>query len=331
MKVLAVVPSLHDHNPGGVQAAGEIAWRALQEHTDARLFEVASTSRLAAVAAARKVKFESDVVLFWHLDLLKLAPFLRGSGRRVVFLHGIEAWRKRGKLTRMLLTDCEVLANSNHTVLRARASIPELQGRPTRVVPLGMGRPADTITGVAPVPAAVMIGRLDSGERYKGHHEVIAAWPHVRQRIPNAQLWIVGDGDLRAELETFSASIDMGDVVRFFGRISEAEKERLVNAARCLVLPSRGEGFGLVYLEAMRAARPCLVGTDAGREVINPPEAGLAVDPADTNAIADAVTRLLSGDDEWQRMSDAARRRYEANFTAAQFQKRLITALQEMA
>jgi phosphatidylinositol alpha-1,6-mannosyltransferase len=171
-----------------------------------------------------------------------------------------------------------------------------------------------------------MISRLDAGERYKGHHEVIAAWPRVQQQVPNAQLWIVGEGDLRAELELEAADQN----IRFFGRVSEDEKQRLLETARCLVLPSRGEGFGLVYLEAMRIGRPCLVGLDAGREVVDPPRAGLAADPNDTTALAQAMTRLLQGGADWEQMSLAARRRYAENFTAAHFQQRLLAALERL-
>ena len=93
-------------------------------------------------------------------------------------------------------------------------------------------------------------------------------------------------------------------------------------------MPSRGEGFGLVYLEAMRVGRPCLVSTlDAGREVVNPPEAGLAVDPDNREELADAICRLLGDGPEWQQWSKQARQRYEQNFTAKHFQDRLMTAL----
>ena len=330
MKVLAVMPSLHDENPGGVQVSGEMAWQALQKHTNAHLFEVSRGSRWATARSARRIKFESDVAIFWHLDLLKLAPLLPSARRRVVYLHGIEAWRRRGWLTRSLLRGTTIFANSDHTIARARACITELRDHEIRVVSLGVGPPTAQRVAPDPTPAAIMIGRLDGGERYKGHHEVIAAWPRVRAEIKDAQLWIVGDGDLRGELEDHAASNGVADAVRFFGRVSESEKTRLINAARCLVLPSRGEGFGLVYLEAMRAGRPCLVGVDAGREVVNPPEAGLSVDPANEKGLASAIARLMTDNAEWQRMSAAAQRRYDLHYTAWHFQQRLIAAVQDL-
>ncbi len=79
----------------------------------------------------------------------------------------------------------------------------------------------------------------------------------------------------------------MGRSISFLGRITEEEKQDRLDRCQCLAMPSRAEGFGLVYLEAMRMGRPCMVSTtDAAREVVNPPEAGLAVDPDDTEAVA---------------------------------------------
>ena len=77
--------------------------------------------------------------------------------------------------------------------------------------------------------------------------------------------------------------------------------------------------------------RPCLVSTlDAGREVVNPPEAGLAVDPENSVALSDAVVRLMTPGTEWDGWSVGARRRYEAGFTADAFQKRLLSALAQV-
>ena len=66
---------------------------------------------------------------------------------------------------------------------------------------------------------------------------------------------------------------------------------------------------------------------DAGREVVNPPEAGLAADVDKPGALADAVCRLLSAGPEWAAWSRRARERYEAHFTAKHFQARLADAL----
>jgi phosphatidylinositol alpha-1,6-mannosyltransferase len=135
---------------------------------------------------------------------------------------------------------------------------------------------------------------------------------------------------LRNELERLAAVRGLRDKVRFFGRVSEEEKQEMLIRSRCLALPSRAEGFGLVYLEAMRLGRPCLVSTiDAGREVVNPPEAGLATDLDQTENLVSDICELMQPGPRWDNWSANARRRYETAFTAKHFQERLISALHQ--
>ena len=350
MRFLGVFNDFHTPNPGGVQLSGALAWDAIRAQNsgfqakallaaleqpttniaDAQVQR--GTGRVGMAAAALRLRGDYDVALFWHLDLLKLAPLLRlgHECRRVLFLHGTEAWRRREGLTRRLLGRVDlVLANTAFTLQRARLINPELRGR-GYVLHLGVGVAlAGPTPEPDPVPAAVMISRLHAEERYKGHDEVIAAWPLVLKRIPDAQLWIVGEGSLQPALATAAEHHGVANQVRFFGRCSESEKEALLRRARCLLLPSSGEGFGLVYLEAMRLGRTCLVGTDGGREVVNPPEAGFSVTHRTPEEIADAVVRLLTLNEQWATRSAAARARYEREYTAAHFGERLVRALQE--
>ena len=321
-------PDLESANPGGVQVSAQLAWEMLQRETEARSLIV--RNRFDGITAARSARFRPDVLLFWHIDLLRLAPVMRTRARRVLFLHGIESWRPHRWLMRRLLKQTQLIANSHYTVQRATPFIPSAADPSTQVVHLGVGAPRATAQPHPTVRAALMIGRMDTGEGYKGHHEAIRAWPNVLQQIPGAQLWIAGDGSLRPELEALAEQLGLGNAVHFHGRVTEIEKQALLDAARCLVLPSRAEGFGLVYIEAMRAGRPCLVGVDAGREVVNPPEAGWSADPSDARALVHAICSLLSNDAQWHQQSRAARARYETQFTAPHFQRRLLEALKRI-
>ncbi|HET9440823.1 MAG TPA: glycosyltransferase family 4 protein [Longimicrobiales bacterium] len=330
MKILFITPPLHGDNDGGIQAAGRIAWDALRSRHDAQLLELPPKRRWDALHRARAQTFQADLLLFWHLDLLRLAPVLRSKGRRAVFLHGIEAWRRRGPLTTALVKNCAILANSQCTLTRARPYFRCANFQDAEVVHLGIGAPATTQPAPSGAPSAIMISRLDAQEQYKGHREVIDAWPDVLQRMPDAQLLIVGEGDLRPALEAQASGLNLLHSVRFLGRVSEGEKESLLHTARCLAMPSRAEGFGLVYLESMRVGRPCIVGADAGPEVVNPPQGGLAVDPDDRQQIAHALITLLTHDELWQQRSQAARQRYERGYTAAHFQARFLGTLERI-
>jgi phosphatidylinositol alpha-1,6-mannosyltransferase len=289
-----------------------------------------ASSRLQAVVQALRWNMEADLVLVWHLDLLKLRPFLRLRGATtVLFLHGIEAWRPLGRVNRLLARRVRLfLTNSDFTWRRCLEVNPFLAGARQTTMHLGVGAPLDHEPPAPAACAALMLSRLDSRENYKGHKELIDAWPLVLGQIPDAQLWIAGEGDLRSELERRVGALGLQRRVRFFGRVSESQKEELLGRARCLALPSRAEGFGLVYLEAMRLGRPCLVSTlDAGREVVNPPDAGLAADPDNPRDLAETIRRLLTPGQEWDAWSRQARARYEAGYTSRHFLDRLGSAL----
>ncbi|MDH3445645.1 MAG: glycosyltransferase family 4 protein [Deltaproteobacteria bacterium] len=290
-----------------------------------------AASPLAAVFAAIKWRRRANLVLVWHCGLLKLVPFFRNRNAKLaLFLHGIEAWRPQDWFTALLLRRVDLfLVNSEYAWQRFISFNPCLANSQHETVHLGIGMIVNgQIRPPTDPPAALMISRLQRSEDYKGHREMIYNWPMVLERIPEAELWIAGDGDLREDLEKVVRSRGLAGRIRFFGAVSEEQKQELLSRCRCLAMPSRGEGFGLVYLEAMRVARPCLVSTrDAGREVVAPPEAGLAADPADSRSLTDAICRLLSPGPEWERLSVGARHRYDNYFTASHFRDRLMSAL----
>jgi len=355
--VLGLFPSLRLWQTGGVERSGRIAWQGIVDRVggdEAQLFcyearkrresdEMEAdcemgryrrkivASKVGALALALRQRWRADTILVWHLHLLRLVPFLRlPAARVVVFLHGIEAWQRHDWLTRRLLRRVDLfLSNSAYTWRQFVSGRPSLAAVAHQVVHLGIGAAlAEESAPPGEAPVILMLGRLRRGEDYKGHREMITAWPRVLAQIPNAELWIAGHGDLQADLERMARALRLTQCVRFCGWVTDEQKADLLRRCWGFALPSRGEGFGLVYLEAMRVGRPCLVSTvDAGSEVVAPPEAGLSVNPRDPSAVADAICRLLTPGQEWRRWSRQTRRRYEQYFTAAHFQRRLLEAL----
>ena len=333
MRVLAILNQSDESARGGIQESAAIAMEGLRSRFDVVPFFVSAQTPLAwlrVILKSLRIRGKFDVCLIWHADFIRLLPFLRLSRRTrvVLFLHGTEVWRRRKASTRRLIGRCAaVFANSAYTIERTRTVNPEITERPTRVVALGTSTPLTGATIAPTESAAIIIARLDPGERYKGHEQLIDAWPRVIERIADAQLWIVGGGAWQRDLETLVERKQLRHRIRFFGRVDEGTKEMLISNSSCLVMPSTAEGFGLVYLEAMRQGRPCLTGVDAGQEVIAPPQAGLAVATRDPATLADAVVRLLHADSAWR---ESARARYETHYTAAHFQQRLCDAIAEL-
>ena len=355
--LLGLFPSFAE--PGGIQLSGQLAWEGLNNppsigaqngHSaiwhpylfsygsplaQTKLFDngdsVSATSKAGALISAMRIKWPVKVMLVWHLALLKLLPFFKNSEAKIaLFLHGIEAWKRHDWLTRKLLRRVDLfITNSDYTWERFISVNPEYQTRTHITVHLGLSSETDSPSVKPESPeAALMIGRLNANEDYKGHNEMIVVWRRVIEKIPSAQLWIVGDGDLKEKLQSLASKTGIEGNIVFWGWVSESKKVDLIRKSNFMALPSRGEGFGLVYLEAMKEGRPCLVSTfDAGREVVNPPEAGLAVDTSNSDEMADAICRLFDQGSEWSKWSEQAKSRYQNNFTAKQFQSRLISAL----
>jgi phosphatidylinositol alpha-1,6-mannosyltransferase len=178
-------------------------------------------------------------------------------------------------------------------------------------------------------PAVLIVGRMWAEERGKGHDQLIAAWPAVRAAIPDAVLWIVGDGDDRKRIMARARMLGVDDSVRFFGRLSDAELGSLYRRASLFAMPSRQEGFGLVYLEAMLNGLPCLGSTaDAAGQVIVDGKTGILVPYGDVDSIATGVKSILSKPEAAARMGENGRRHVLENFTYSQFRTSLLSALE---
>jgi phosphatidyl-myo-inositol dimannoside synthase len=164
---------------------------------------------------------------------------------------------------------------------------------------------------------------MSAVERYKGHDELIACWPGVLERVGGAQLVIAGRGDDVERLRKRAADAGVADRTLFTGFVSDATLRVLMRRAAVFAMPSRGEGFGLVYLQAMEAGLPCIGSTlDAAGDIILDGETGYLVDPADRGALTAALVRLLESPALRASLGSAGRRRYLGAFTYDRFVER---------
>jgi len=139
---------------------------------------------------------------------------------------------------------------------------------------------------------------------------------HALVQVPQAYLWIAGEGPSRGELETLAASLGLLGRVRFLGW--RADRGALYRAADLVVFPSRHEPFGTVSLEAWAYGRPLVASDAAGPAgLVRPESDALMVPRADPAALADAIRRLLADPALAARLAAAGRARYESDFTEA--------------
>jgi phosphatidyl-myo-inositol dimannoside synthase len=243
---------------------------------------------------------------------------------------GAEFFSRLGYAKRRVMRRASRLFSiSAHTTQLAARYTPGL--REATVVPL-CAEPPDPVISPAYRAAereatVLIVGNMHHGMMYKGHQQLIAAWPQVISVCPEAQLWIVGRGDGEPRLREQVARLPVAARIHFFGAVSEAELARLYRTARAFAMPSTGEGFGLVFVEAARYGLPCIAGKyDAAKEIVLHDQTGLLTEqhPHD---IALACIRLLKDDADADRLGEAGRLRYWNHFRFSHFRERLLSSM----
>jgi phosphatidylinositol alpha-1,6-mannosyltransferase len=295
----------------------------------------AGNQRALALAVWKRQAASRDAVcVFDLLGPARVQSYLPAPIRApyLIPLYGIEVWRPlEWDRRRALARATVVFAISAHTLERARPFAPDLNG--ATVVPLALEerRPEGAVD--ASVLARLgrgfflIVGRMDARERYKGHDQLLEAL----RGIPDARLVVAGEGDDRARLEAKAAGLGMSDRVAFTGFTSEATLAELYRRCAAFAMPSRGEGFGLVYLEAMRAGKPVLAArASAAEEIVVEGKTGLLVDPDDRDELRGALFRLLDHPGEAKRMGEAGFERWRRELGAGRFRERLTPLLERL-
>ncbi len=177
--------------------------------------------------------------------------------------------------------------------------------------------------------AVLIVGNVWKSKMYKGHQQLIAAWSEVVGSCAQAELWIAGGGDGQPELERQAAalSLPVARQIHFLGHINDGELQARYRRCRVFAMPSTGEGFGLVFVEAARYGVPGIGGKhDSVKEIVLDRQTGLLVEQS-PHDIALACIELLSNDALAARLGEAARQRYLSNFRYRHFRQRLLQAL----
>ena len=170
--------------------------------------------------------------------------------------------------------------------------------------------------------SVLIVGRMISSERYKGHDQLIEAWPLVKAQVPDAQLVIVGHGDDVNRIKTKALSTGFQDSVLFTGHVNDATLQAIYDRVAIFVMTSRSEGFGVVYLEAMQHGLPCIGSIhDAAKEIIEHEVTGLLVDQDDVSGLANAIAGLLLNPSRRTEMGKAGFQRLQTAFSFEQFQQ----------
>ena len=259
---------------------------------------------LTVISAARRESF--DWIVCAHINLLPAAIIAAtiSGGRIILLTYGIEVWSPRNFFSRSLLRRVfGFVAISEITIdrMRAWASIPQ---RRSFLIPNAIDLSRYT---AGPKNDALMsrwslnnrrvlltVGRMDAAEQAKGFDEILEILPLLRNEMPDIAYLAVGDGSDRARLQEKALRLGLEHNVFFPGYVDEAEKLDYYRLADVFVMPSRLEGFGYVFLEALAVGKPVIASkVDGSREAVRMGAWGALVDPRSSGEIIDAIREAL--------------------------------------
>ncbi|HEY9748676.1 MAG TPA: glycosyltransferase, partial [Allocoleopsis sp.] len=288
-----------------------------------------------------------NLILTTHLDFYSVVfdwfKFWTGIPYGVV-LHGLEAWNVENKALQSVLQRADrVMAVSHYTRDRLLQE-QSLEANQVTVLPNAFDAGRFQIApkpqylleryGLKPdQPVILTVSRLDQNTNYKGYNQIIQALQQIRQQIPNAHYVLAGKGNNIPHIEALVRQLGLQDCVTLTGFVPESELADHYNLCDVFALPSRGEGFGIVYLEALACGKPVLAGNQDGAvDPLLKGEIGCLVDPEDVNAIAQNLTQILQGiyPNPVLYQPEILRQKTIENFEFAQFRRTLAQSLQSL-
>ncbi len=282
-----------------------------------------SLRAVGAIAGALR-GFQPNLVLCCNERAFRLAaPATRLAGSPpLVYRNGLTATFKNKAINRLLgrwMTRLVVISEPLREEMASYGWIPEdrlqiirngIDLRPYQPDPVARERVRAEVGCVGDTVVAAILARVTPD---KGQVETIDALAAIASRHPRAELWIVGEGTLRPQLEAQVRELKLESRVRFLG--FRTDIPAVLQAVDIVVQASHREGLGNTLLEAMAAARPIVASTAGGIvDVVVPEETGLLVPPRDVPALAQALDRVYGDATVRERFGAAGRRRAETLF-----------------
>jgi len=356
--------------PGGIQRAGRHLALVLSEYAankqmEYRLLSLNDTQELHRMrlgdreyvftgAARGKARFattamkaarrQPKIALAAHPNLAPITRAMKLIAPRmknVVCTHGIEVWEPLSRSRRQALRRATLVLAPSRATADFVVSVQGVRQERVRVLPWALDPDFETrlsghFPGTLPLdfPAGrviLTVGRWLKSERYKGMDTLIKAMPRLLLHWPDLQLVLVGSGDDREWLVNIARDSGVQLHTRFLSDLTYAELSACYAAAEVFALPSRGEGFGFVYLEAMARGKPVIGGAHGGApEVIQDGKTGYLVQHGDVPQLATSIDTLLANPELAKQMGARGRERVEKEYRFNVFAKGFKKILREL-
>lgn len=172
------------------------------------------------------------------------------------------------------------------------------------------------------------VARLDEEDRDKGVETVLRALPGLARRVPDVSYVVVGDGNDRGRLEQLATTLGVGERVRFLGGVDDRVVAACYRGSDLFVMPSRQEGFGMTFVEAMAHGRPVVACAHGGAtDVVEDGMTGILLPVDRVDELPAVLARLLGSPTLRRQMSERARQRADRLFRFDIYEERLALLL----
>jgi glycosyltransferase involved in cell wall biosynthesis len=321
---------LHEDEPGAWEFARELRAR------DVPLDDVRLRADVDPVAFGEVAAHLARVrprILHTHLVHADVYGQLAGSLTRVPLRlstkHGFNEFREErwfGIADRSVASLAHVHVAISQGLAQYLAETEGFDAQDFEIVHYGISADGEAEAYTGSAPSLLCIGRLIP---IKGHLVLLRALAQARSRVPEVTLDVAGRGPLAPALQAYVRELGLEDAVRFLGFVSPVGAA--IEEAAIVVVPSLGEGFGMVALEAMERARPVIASSVGGLpEIVADGETGLVVPPGEAEALAEAIVTLAGDLPRAAEMGRAGRARALAEFPPERCVER-VEALYERA
>ena len=294
--------SMHDH-------ANDTDERFIAKHR----YKAFAGAKMSFVWTSFFKGIKSDILVLSHLNLLPIAwliALFKPKQRIILFAHGIEVWGQLAALkTKFLQEKVEIWAVSSYTrnqmIMQHQIAPQQIQVlnnclSPFLTLPQLFEKPQSLIKKynlTANTPILFTLNRLSASEKYKGYDTVISALGKLKKAGQAFTYLLAGKADEieKQRIEQLIMANDLAEEVKLIGYLPEEELINHFLLSDVFIMPSKGEGFGIVFIEA--AACGCQViggNTDGSTDALLNGELGQLVNPNSEEEIIKAIQKALN-------------------------------------
>jgi phosphatidyl-myo-inositol dimannoside synthase len=285
----------------------------MAQYLDARNFRGFGKNRAGFILNAVNAAGRADLIIISHINLALvglLTKIINPKCKVWLIAHGIEVWRPLSRVKKMFLKRCDkIVCVSNFT---KEQMVSRHQAEPARCtvlnnavdcfmeLPATFAKPEHLLKRyhlAAGRPVLFTLTRLASSEQYKGHDQVIKVIGKLKDKFPGLRYILSGQYDHKEEIriQRLITACKVDEEVILTGFIDESELTAHFLLADLFVLPSKKEGFGIVFIEALACGLPVICGnSDGSIDAICNGELGKAINADDTEKLEMAITEYLT-------------------------------------